>query len=823
MLPLSTAYVTILPEFYTHFGMATEGMFGGNVLANRGDIVGPGSYDDAINGLNVTGLRYPGGALTEKYFDITNPDASVATNSVTGETSTFIPISEFLAYAGTTGQDVTIVVPTRGLVSEDSNYPGEWIYHVDQAETVANLRKFVNDVTTGVYGDANIVGFELGNEYWGSGNMNAVEYGHVASKMAVAIHDELQLVSESYDVDTSGINVLVQSGFNFGKSTISDEYVGWESQDVINDLVDKYSGLNLSYENIRNNGEVNWTDVNNELIILAFDTPQKKEAMTGVLGHVYSYGTDRDDAGSYQLGSIENAWLATPDFEGLDIHVTEWNLKTTYGIDHIEDYGLFQGHEMLHIMENFIFADVETAFVWPLIQNTPNALSTGMEYSGPTAPGQFFSMMSANLPGKAVIDFAPDDYYINALETEVVDVHAFAGRGDMVLYLVSNAEEAATTYLDLTYFITGFDAMEVSVLGVTAGQNPGTTGSDIDVQQPDSSEIYQDGLLEADLDHGEIMQVIIHGIVPTDAFKPTLYAIAAADELQSEVDGITVTGERSSDSVNGTEGDDDLFGGLGDDMLFGNGGGDQMNGGLGLDMMYGGTGNDVMVAMNGFDTLDGGSGDDNLNGNAGNDTLFGGYGTDILNGGQGADLLYGNGGDDTIIGLGGADILSGGFGNDILNGNAANDQVYGNSGNDVIQGGQGADKLFGGTGSDVISGSVGFDTLYGGDGDDDLNGNAGNDFINGGLGDDLLRGGTGADTFEFLAGDGHDTIRDFGNNVDTIQLDASLAADFAALRLLANVVDGNLVIIFDADTSLTLSNVGNVNALSGDVTYLDFI
>mgnify|MGYP006133620691 CR=1 FL=1 len=62
--------------------MATEGMFGGNVLANRGDIVGPGSYDDAINGLNVTGLRYPGGALTEKYFDITNPTLKFVTQDL---------------------------------------------------------------------------------------------------------------------------------------------------------------------------------------------------------------------------------------------------------------------------------------------------------------------------------------------------------------------------------------------------------------------------------------------------------------------------------------------------------------------------------------------------------------------------------------------------------------------------------------------------------------------------------------------------------------------------------------------------------------------
>jgi Ca2+-binding RTX toxin-like protein len=229
------------------------------------------------------------------------------------------------------------------------------------------------------------------------------------------------------------------------------------------------------------------------------------------------------------------------------------------------------------------------------------------------------------------------------------------------------------------------------------------------------------------------------------------------------------SGVGSSDSIDGKQGADNLSGGFGNDTLYGFGGGDQLNGGLGFDDMYGGSGNDVMVGLNGFDTLYGGSGYDNLKGNAGINTLFGGNGNDIPNGGQGAD------------------------------------------------------NLLEGDGDDVISASFGFDTLFGGIGDDELNGTVGNEFLNGGSGDDLLRGGTGADTFEFLAVDGHDTIRGFGNNVDTIQLDASLVEDFAALRLLANVVNGNLVITFYPDTSLTLNNVENLNALLDDVTYLDLI
>jgi Ca2+-binding RTX toxin-like protein len=284
-----------------------------------------------------------------------------------------------------------------------------------------------------------------------------------------------------------------------------------------------------------------------------------------------------------------------------------------------------------------------------------------------------------------------------------------------------------------------------------------------------------------------------------------------------------VAGGQGADLLIGGAGHDILIGDRGNDRLFGQDGNDFLNGGQGADALHGDGDIDTLIGLGGADTLYGGDGDDNLSGNAANDLVYGGDGADILNGGQGADALHGDGDNDTLIGLGGADTLYGGDGDDNLNGNAANDTVYGDAGNDIIEGGQGADNLFGGDGDDVISGAVGFDTLFGGIGDDELNGNAGNDVLNGGLGDDLLRGGTGADTFEFLAGDGHDTIRDFGNNVDPIQLAASLAADFAALRLLADVVDGNLVITFDATTSLTLNNVGNVNALSDDVAYLDLI
>lgn len=137
-------------------------------------------------------------------------------------------------------------------------------------------------------------------------------------------------------------------------------------------------------------------------------------------------------------------------------------------------------------------------------------------------------MMSENLPGKAVVDFTPGNNHGGEYESGNADVHAFAGQGDMVLYLYSDADEATVYYVDLSNFVAGFDAMEVTVLGVAPGQGPGDSRSDIEMQQLEASEVYQDGILEANLDQGEIMQVIIRGIQPTDAFAPTLDAIEAA-------------------------------------------------------------------------------------------------------------------------------------------------------------------------------------------------------------------------------------------------------------------------------------------------------
>ncbi|MES0885433.1 M10 family metallopeptidase C-terminal domain-containing protein, partial [Roseibium sp. SCP14] len=72
-------------------------------------------------------------------------------------------------------------------------------------------------------------------------------------------------------------------------------------------------------------------------------------------------------------------------------------------------------------------------------------------------------------------------------------------------------------------------------------------------------------------------------------------------------------------------------------------------------------------------------------------------------------------------------------------------------------------------------------------------GENGNDTITGGAGNDILRGGSGGstgdgykDTFVFKNGDDSDTIKDFENDRDQLDVTDFALADFAALQALAS-------------------------------------
>ena len=90
--------------------------------------------------------------------------------------------------------------------------------------------------------------------------------------------------------------------------------------------------------------------------------------------------------------------------------------------------------------------------------------------------------------------------------------------------------------------------------------------------------------------------------------------------------------------------------------------------------------------------------------------------------------------------------------------------------NDPISGGEGADTLFGGADGDTLLCPDGNDRLSGGKGDDSLVGGAGDDDMRGNGGNDSLHGNGGRDVFQFRTSDRNDTILDYTQGQDSIEI-----------------------------------------------------
>ena len=220
-----------------------------------------------------------------------------------------------------------------------------------------------------------------------------------------------------------------------------------------------------------------------------------------------------------------------------------------------------------------------------------------------------------------------------------------------------------------------------------------------------------------------------------------------------------------------------------------------------------------------------------------------GGGTITLNGVSSVDALTenmfsmpqvhiqeGTDGFDLLTGSVRMDHMSGGGGGDILDGGAGDDELHGGDGMDLVIGGRGNDTLYGDAGNDTLSGHGDADTLDGGSGDDTLDGGAGEDTLIGGLGDDTLWGdycnpdATDKDTFVYAPGHGADTIKDFQDGLDRIDLSEFTGiSGFSDLTVRQN--GDNVVIDFSSQSgtgdSITLENFSTANLDAEDFIFYE--
>ena len=273
-----------------------------------------------------------------------------------------------------------------------------------------------------------------------------------------------------------------------------------------------------------------------------------------------------------------------------------------------------------------------------------------------------------------------------------------------------------------------------------------------------------------------------------------------------------VMGSDYADVITGDNAANQLEGGDGDDSLHGGGGSDRLDGGDGIDWAFywlsdagvtvnleDGTGEgghaegDVIVDV---ENMQGSGYGDVLIGDNGNNILQGLNGDDELRGGGGGDLLDGNEGADRLDGGDGIDdvtywLSDGGVTVDLRDGTGEGGHAQGDVIVDVenVHGSNYGDVLIGGNDDNYLGGLDGNDELRGNDGQDSLSGGAGADRLDGGGGADRLYGnenGTSdesVDVFVFDTGHGDDTILDFADDEDQIDLSAFSLSGFDELTI----------------------------------------
>ena len=451
-----------------------------------------------------------------------------------GEPVNLIPLNDWLTTAGELGISTTVVIPTRTYLSESTDENGDREPDFDHEE----LYGFVRDVVRGVHGNGEIAAFEIGNEYWGSGQMSSVEYGRLSSEMSSVID---QALSDSQDMgfDTGDIDVVVQAGTNFDFARLDSSYDDLDTPEaVLSALSEEYS-QDFSEGFTFSSGEINWSKVNNALIMNEFDD-QEIDQIDGVSSHIYTRGELHPEMRDFSTRLVESTWLERN--EDLDTYVTEWNLKSTPSLDPDTDYGLRQAHEMLEILEQFPEHGVDTAHAWPLLQNTRNALSSGFEHDELTVGGEMFRMMEESLPGNRSIDLVGSENSETEYSSPTIDVHAFGNPDELVLFLTSKSEEVTSNDFDLSGLLSGGENISVTYLGVDEGDSPGSRNANANVEEATSeeieNEIFNNGILHADLDSLEVMRVVVSQPTWTEEMEVYWEAVGIVEDEVGEIDGV---------------------------------------------------------------------------------------------------------------------------------------------------------------------------------------------------------------------------------------------------------------------------------------------
>jgi serralysin len=656
--------------------IVTPGLLGANFVTSFDfELADSTALLDTLQSMGISTLRFPGGSVTEDSF----AEAAFLTGNWDAEsyfdgtqTQTLTPLVSFFEAAGYVGADVQLVIPTRVAFEQSAGealQAGEFGTRTELRSDYLDLvDRYVSEALA-LAADAGtqITHVEIGNEFWGSGEMSSAEYGYLAGILTAHLSEE-----------HPNLEVFIQIVSSSNAFTPSLDSLGYLEPDGNGDY-NVYPGIYLSEL-----PQDHWIEViipgtgnsytSNQKIAENFTrAPGAVENLSGVINHVY-FGLGFAGIDGERDFALQTSFNRFIDLLGvpveLDYLISEWSPRGP------NTSGLQYAHTVIEGFFELVSNGIDYANFWPTTFANPLTLGRSLIDSiegDLTFGGVAFNFLSQTEGMRPIFDFEVD---------AVVDLHGYASEDEMIVYLAERSGAASTTPIEISlanftssanYFVTYTHLVSADGNATENRSNPLVTVS---------SDVMTEGsLLLSDLQPFEIVMI----------------------ELQAITDnGDHIDGSVSDDLIDGNGGNDTIFGGDGHDTL---------NGRLDSDELFGESGNDLIRGGWGHDTLDGGQGADTLLGQFGNDLILGQLGDDLIFGHDGDDVLLGHTGADSLDGGDGSDLVDGGAGADNINGGSDNDTLVGGAGDDIITGGEGDDLIHSGDGSGTVDGGVGFDTL----------------------------------------------------------------------------------------------------------------
>ncbi|MDG1211533.1 MAG: calcium-binding protein [Paracoccaceae bacterium] len=569
----------------------SEQFFGGNFLFDRDRVGDGGTYDNKASSLAIDFFRYPGGAISEAYFDLKSPDLNHANPDVD-----LLTLSDFVAYVESVDGTAALVLPSirymRALMDDE----------MTEAEVRKEFTDFLYKLKSGGFGDASVfTHFEIGNEYYAhrSNDWNAaVEYADFAPIIAEEIRK----------VFGQSVKISVQAGINNRENkTILDAFLDK------GDLVDAVSFHNYPWQ---------------------LESVEGRRLLKMENIDLWS-----------ELGIAEEEYLSEWSISNQGRNGDGERISS----DEIDD-GMARAVATIEMAVGYMKAGIKAASVWPIQQNTRGDMAgnegeTFETHSGKlsendlTLTGEAFRLMAEALPGKKLTDVG------NTLLVEggQVFVHSFESSDELVLFVSALDVNIAEGAFDLTIDLGSDLTIESQTQLFTASNPELPNGRPTVISEAFENEVSS---ITVRIDNPFEINRFTFDLGDNRNVKGSF----ESDVLLGGI-GDNIKGSGGDDRLRGNGGDDTLKGGGGDDTIKGNGGDDNIKGNGGTDVIKAGGGADTVKGGGGADVINGGGGADLLQGGGGSDTITGKGGDDTLKGNGGADVFQFRASDrnDTIL------------------------------------------------------------------------------------------------------------------------------------------------------------------------------